>query len=598
MVYLDNDDEGLRRIRYPPCCGGVVDDLSRRSKFCAADWLDGLRHWKKTLSAALFMFFATFFSTVALGALIQKATGQRIGLLEYLLMNACAGVAHAIFGVQPLLVLRPTGPITSIITKLSELADVLHLDFYEYFAATGCCVGLLMGLVASFEVSRLIARVTPFTHDIFACFVCSIYLHDGVADVVHRFGESDFGEALLETNLALLTFGVSLSLFGAPRWRILPPSVRAFLQDYAVTIAVLAAAGATALVTRYSQMHVQRIPLATGPFGPTCMWNGEPLPTNATEFLTLSVDGASPKTPTCANAANTTIAASARPWIAWSGAGGLSASERLRLWALALCSAVPITFFFYMDQNISSLLSQLRTMGLARGRYFHASFLYMGVFCAVGPMLGLPFVTGSLPHSPQLVKALTSVSSPSPNDPRPVMRVAESRIAPLVAYALISLPLFAPSVLEPIPEAAIDGVLAYVGVEGIVETMLWRRTMLLLAPSSELPPRLHAACRSARIIHLYTLVQLLALAAVWAVNVTPAGLCVSFVIVSFVPFRERLLPVLFEPSALAALDSELAFADDDAADEPPSQMTGRASISTTPGGSAGERSAVTWSGLA
>jgi len=35
-------------------------------------------------------------------------------------------------------------------------------------------------------------------------------------------------------------------------------------------------------------------------------------------------------------------------------------------------------------------------------------------------------------------------------------------------YALIGLPLLAPAALELIPEAAIDGILAYVGYEGIV----------------------------------------------------------------------------------------------------------------------------------
>ena len=202
------DEEGMRRISPPLCCGGVADDFSRRSRHCSSDYADALRYWRKTLSAALFMFFATFFSTVALGALVQKTTNSRIGLFEYLLMNSCAGVAHALLGAQPLLILRPTGPITAIIMKLSDLSDSLELDFYQYFAATGVCVGMLMGLVAALELSRHIRRVTPFVADVFACFVCSIYLCDGVTDVSQRFVDAGFGEALLETNLALLTFGV------------------------------------------------------------------------------------------------------------------------------------------------------------------------------------------------------------------------------------------------------------------------------------------------------------------------------------------------------------------------------------------------------
>ena len=113
------------------------------------------------------------FSTVALGALVEKATHKRIGLSEYLLANSIAGMVHSVVGVQPLLVLRPTGPITAIIIKLSGAADALNLDFYAYLSATGACIGVLMVFVSATELSRHVKMLTPFTHDIFACFVRS-----------------------------------------------------------------------------------------------------------------------------------------------------------------------------------------------------------------------------------------------------------------------------------------------------------------------------------------------------------------------------------------------------------------------------------------
>ena len=163
------DEEGFRR--HDSCCGGVAEEVRRRYRFCGADYYTAFRRWPKALSATLFMFFATFFSTVALGALVARQTNHRIGLSEYLLMNSLAGMAHALLGTQPLLVLRPTGPITAILQKLSGLSDSFGLDFYCYLAATGVCVCGLMALVASTEFSRHIRRLTPFTHDIFACFV-------------------------------------------------------------------------------------------------------------------------------------------------------------------------------------------------------------------------------------------------------------------------------------------------------------------------------------------------------------------------------------------------------------------------------------------
>ena len=74
-------------------------------------------------------------------------------------------------------------------------------------------------------------------------------------------------------------------------------------------------------------------------------------------------------------------------------------------------------------------------------------------------MLGLPFVTASLPHSPQLVQALTLVqpksgSSTDPASPVPsnTLHVAENRLTPLLMYLLLGTPLFAPSLLSSMPE--------------------------------------------------------------------------------------------------------------------------------------------------
>ena len=89
----------------------VTAELRSRYAMCGPDFSTAARFPSKTLSSALFLFFATLFSTVALGAHIQQETGNRVGLSEYLLSNALGGAFHALFGAQPLLILRPTGPI-------------------------------------------------------------------------------------------------------------------------------------------------------------------------------------------------------------------------------------------------------------------------------------------------------------------------------------------------------------------------------------------------------------------------------------------------------------------------------------------------------
>ena len=55
-------------------------------------------------------------------------------------------------------------------------------------------------------------------------------------------------------------------------------------------------------------------------------------------------------------------------------------------------------------------------------------------------------------------------------------------------------------------------------------------------------------------VHLFTLLQLALLGGCWAINLSPAGLCVAFLIVALVPLRSHALPWLFSVKELAALD--------------------------------------------
>ena len=497
-----------------PLLGSVAEELATRYKHCSADYTTVFTWFSKSLSAALFMFFATLFSTVALGAHIQIATDNRIGLSEYLVMNSIAGVAHSLVGTQPLLIIRPTGPITAILTKLCTLADSLKVDLFQLLAATGICVSILMFAIAFSGFARHIQRLTPFVHEIFACFVCSIYLHDGISDVHARFVHdslASFGVSLFDLNLALIVFGLSIKLQGAREWRFFPASVRILVSDYAVTIAVVTATLISYSVDSFASAEVLRIRLPDA-FAPS-----------------LSVSDIS------------------RPWYAASLSTAAPST-----WLTAAAAAVPISFFFYMDQGISSLLCQLPGLGLTRGAYYHSSFAALGVLNFIGPLFGCPFVTGSLPHSPQFVRALST------KRPDGSIHVAESRVTPFIVYLMIGMPLLAPRLIKAIPEAAIDGVLMFVGYEGIVCTGLWDRVLLSMTPKYDdhFPPAMRAI-RATR-VRQYTAIQLALFALCWLVNLSPFGLGVAFIIVGLVPLRERILPRIFTTAELRVLDAPRA----------------------------------------
>eukprot|EP00730_Choanoeca_flexa_P001165 TRINITY_DN10511_c0_g2_i1.p1 TRINITY_DN10511_c0_g2~~TRINITY_DN10511_c0_g2_i1.p1 ORF type:complete len:558 (+),score=118.55 TRINITY_DN10511_c0_g2_i1:61-1734(+) len=509
--------EGLSRTHVP--FGGVVRDIKQRAQFFVSDYSDGIC-WK-TLSASLYMFFATFASTVALGELARRQTDNHIGVTEYLLLQGGCGLIHALLAGQPLLILRPTGPITVFITELYTLSHRFKFDYFEWLAWVGLWVGIYMTIISAFDGSHYIKLFTRFLHDLYAAFVCTIYAYDGIHSVVQRFTHpnedlphlDNYARALFAMILALLVIGVALYFHMADSRTLFPRQARKLIADYALTIAVFVAIGVS-----YSTQSVviDRIELPSS-FSPTYHHN-------TTDY------GES----------------RARDWLV-----DLHPKPDWMVGAAAV-AAIPIVALFYIDQSISALLTQVPSVRLAKGAYFHFSFFITGLFNAAFPLFGLPFVTASLPHSPQFARALSDTTRNGQ-----VLKVRENRLAPLIVYGLCLVAIWARPVLTAIPEGVVDGILTFVGVSGLLaKNQFIERVWLLLTPASDHPENEVYTAVPAHRMHLYTLVQLVCLACCWIIKQTPAGLAFPLFIVLLVPFRNMVMPKLFTVEELEALDSE------------------------------------------
>ena len=142
----------------------------------ASDWVDGCN--LKSIAAGLYMFFGCLAPGIAFGAAVQVAaaascilhrllpasypsycpasllpthrddvahlvmtwqvaTGGRIGVIEYLLTQGITGVVFACLSGQPLIILRPTGPITLFTTSLYLMAQAIGVDFLQLHAWVG-----------------------------------------------------------------------------------------------------------------------------------------------------------------------------------------------------------------------------------------------------------------------------------------------------------------------------------------------------------------------------------------------------------------------------------------------------------------------------
>ncbi|GAB5354805.1 hypothetical protein AAMO2058_000150900 [Amorphochlora amoebiformis] len=512
-IFKDDYGEGLRWLG--GMFRGVMDDFRRRIPHYKSDMIDDA--WNsKTFTATIMMFLATFISTIALGSTISRATDGMIGISEFLLMNGVAGMAHSLIGCQPLLIVRPTGPITLITAHLYALAGKFHCDFFVLLAWTGIFVGILMILIAGWELSRHIAILTPFSHDVFLFFVSTVYAVEGFTGVIERYTRPPKGAEGTSPHVALCISMYVLVLVVILRYSptYFPKRIGSLLSDFSDGIAVFTA---------------------------TALSFVGPLPV---KILRLSVLGGSSAVVQWREIERS----ASRPWIAPLGAGE-------NAWVpvvIGLIVSIPVTIFFYLDQNVSALLAQQRRMQLSKGSYYHSSFLISGAFNLIFTIFGLPPATGSLPQSPQMVHALTNKDA-LPHE----KKVMENRVAPLLVYSLIflSLALFT-GIIEMIPVAVADAILITVGLRGVFDTRLWKRLPTLFTPTTPTGDKRSSTCGT----RVFLISQILVIGIVWTLNYTPVALAFPLVIAALIPLRMYILPKLILEADLEHLDP---YEDDD-----------------------------------
>ncbi|KAL9180929.1 hypothetical protein ACHAXT_009734 [Thalassiosira profunda] len=520
--------------------GGVLREYRARyaPRVLLSDWTDGWT-WK-TKSASLFMFCATFASTVALGEVAFRETEGRVGISEYLMLQSVAGMAHSLFSACPMPILRPTGPITAFMGDLFGLSSYLDVNYYSLLSWVGMWVGLGLIAIAAFDLSRYIVLCTRFLHEIYAAFVCTIYIADGIQGVVERFSSGQWDQAFFAFYLALSCVLIALLTYYFDRFHLLfNRRWRHALSDYAVPIAVLICIWISYAAEGNVQVERLSMPRNFQPTYPPSNEYGE-----GYSYLNSDFESGGIK----------------RSWYQGLGFGD---GDGLKLFFVSLGAAIPIISLFYIDHLFSCLLGQKKELGLTKGEYYHSSMLVTGLCNLILPSFGMPFVTASLPHSPQFTKALTDYDKTT--SPPKVIKVHESRVAPFVVYLLCFFGLVFPAILELCPVGVVNGILAFVGLQGILPftgNQFIDRCVLLFTHPSEFPtassqePSSYLKLPWYR-IHLYTCAQILCLLACWGMRFTgPFALAFPLVVVGFIPLRLYVLPKYFTPEELELLDAE------------------------------------------
>jgi len=496
-------------------CGGLLDDVRRRSACYASDFRDGLQ--SKSLSSTLFLFFACLAPAVTFGGIMGAETAGQMGVVEMLVASAFCGIVYALVSGQPLIILGGVGPLLVFTGILYRLSADMQLPFLSTYAWVGFWTALLLLILAVTDASCLMRYFTRFTDEIFSALMALIFIYEALRAIVATF-QTSFAEtthhdgAFFSLMLAFGTFYVGMTLSRFRRSKYLLSWMREFLADFGPTLALVAMT-LLAWVLR-SEVTVDTLQ-APGSLQTSTgrAWLVDPFETPV--------------------------------WARW----------------MALGPALLATVLVYLTQNITARLVNSPDHKLRKAPAYHLDLAVVGVLIGICSLFGLPWLVAATVRSLAHVRGLAEteeVTTPGGDTSERVIHVQENRVTGLAIHVLIALSLLIIPLLKVVPVAVLYGVFLYMGVVSLAGNQFFERLTLWLT-DPELYPRTHYLRQApTKVIHRFTLVQLGCLIVLCVITLSPnpsLRLCFPLFIAMLVPVR-MLVGRAFQDEHLTALDAE------------------------------------------
>ncbi len=485
-----------------------MDDLKRRLPWYADDFVQGFH--SKVLGSTLFLYFACLANAIAFGALTGFLTDGQIGTTEMMVATAAGGVAFALLSGQPLTILGGTGPIVIFTALLYQTSQSLGLEFLPIYSWVGIWSGLFLMVLAVTDASALMRLFTRFTDEIFAALIAVIFIVEATTDIAQGFDDPNtpYDAALLGLVLALGTFILARTLQWFRNSAYLRWWMRDFLADFGPAIAIVAMTVIAILMHEVPRNHAQ-VPEV---FGTT----------------------------------------TGRPWLVDMFA------VPTWIWFAAIVPAVLAVVLLFLDQNITTRLVNAKHHKLKKGSGYHQDLFVVGLIVLVASLFGLPWIVAATVHSLNHVRSLAShrVVETDGQSREEIVSVRENRISPLMVHALIGASLLFLPLVAKIPMSVLFGLFLFMGFATLAGNELFERVRMW-AMDPKLYPKSHHFVGKVpmKVVHAFTAIQVVCLAALWILKSSPLGLLFPILIALLVPIR-RSLSRFFDQEHLRALDEE------------------------------------------
>ncbi|KAG0126465.1 HCO3 transporter family-domain-containing protein [Tuber indicum] len=474
----------------------LKSDFNGRAKIYHMDW--GFN--QLILASAVYVFFTNLLPGITFASDLYVLTGRNYGAIEVVFSTGLCGIIFALFSGQPLTILGVTGPFCILSERIYALC---HEDFhipYLPFMAWACIHSAWMHwLLAIFNAHDwTMEYVTTFSTEIFSLLNSVIYFHKAVQELERSHANTSFASFLYSIIGCVGTFLVAVTLSTANSWApLFHKYVRMGLAEYAAAISIVIFI-AMPHIGELNSLDQQRLPVSTS-FRPT-----SPERTRfIVEFWTLPAS-----------------------WI-----------------FAAILPGLIITTLFFFDVEVSTICATLSRYNIRKPGGYAWDVALLGTTTALCGILGIPPANGLLPQAPLHSESLLHSEEVNVNgETKNIQTVYEQRWSHLLHAIGIMLFVSPPfmHVLGLTPTSVLAGLFLYMGEQSLSVNPILFRFFHMLTPSSELP-QLPDGIRGYRGIHMYTLLQIVITAGIFAVTFTPGAPVFPVIIVLLVPIRLNLM---------------------------------------------------------
>uniref|UniRef100_A0A182JXV8 Anion exchange protein n=1 Tax=Anopheles christyi TaxID=43041 RepID=A0A182JXV8_9DIPT len=551
--------------------GGLINDIKRRYPMYKSDIMDGLN--TETISATIFMYFAALSTAITFGGLCSDKTNNLIGISESLLSDSIVGMVFHLLAGQPLLIIGTTGPLVLFDEALYQFCISNDFNFLTVRVYVGCWILAIALLVSAFEGSVYVRMFTRFTQDIFSALITLLFMFETAIKLVSVYTRHPLLSEYIYKNITMpqllpipsldvsngtttigplksnLTMVVNGTMgFAADFNHLLIPEDANGPRNQPNTalFCTILTLGTFSLayylkLFRNSHFFGRTARRALGDFGVPIsiaifVLVDYMIPQVYTEKLRVP-EGLSPSDP------------SRRGWIIPFG----GVPEWLPF--MASIPALLMYILIFMETHIAELIVDKPERGLKKGSGLHMDVVLLCLLNTVCGFFGMPWHSAATVRSVTHVSAVTIMSrTHAPGDAPHIADVKEQRVSGFVVSLLVGLSVVMAPILRLIPMPVLFGVFLYLGIASMSGVQFFERLWLFLMPVKHHPQVPFVRRVQTWKMHLFTFIQILALAVMLAVKSSPFAMAFPSFLIFMVPIRKQ-MERFFSPLELRALDS-------------------------------------------